>query len=167
MDTELRLAGVIKESIVDGPGIRYVVFAQGCPHHCEGCHNPDTHPFEGGFSVAPVKIIEDIKKNKLISGITLSGGEPFCQASAFSVLAEMAKDNGLTVIAYTGYTFEHLLSTKDPAVFNLLQHTDRLIDGPFILAQKSLSLKFRGSKNQRVIDVNASLQGGNIIETEI
>src|ERR1035437_4587591 len=108
MGVQLRLAGVVKESIVDGPGFRYVVFAQGCPHNCEGCHNPETHDFDGGFTAYPEKIINEIKNNSLISGLTLSGGEPFCQAAAFSALANMAKVKGISVITYTGYTFEEL-----------------------------------------------------------
>lgn len=156
----LSLSGIIKESIVDGPGIRYVVFAQGCPHHCEGCQNPQTWPFEGGKKVSVSQIIDEIKENPLISGITLSGGEPFCQAKDMAELARAAHKIGLNVIAYTGYFYERLLElSKDtPEIMELLKQIDVLVDGPFISALKSYELKFKGSSNQRAIDVKKSLE---------
>ena len=165
---EFRLAGVIRESIVDGPGFRFVVFAQGCPHHCEGCHNPETHSFEGGYISNTDNIIEAMKKDSLLVGITLSGGEPFCQAEAFSVLARRVKEMGLNVMAYTGFTFEQLYSAfeKHPEYKKLLEQVDILIDGKFELKNRSLALKFRGSTNQRVIDVPASLEAGKAIERD-
>ena len=98
MGTVIRIAGVVKESIVDGPGIRYVVFAQGCKHNCKGCHNPHTHSFEGGSIVEVDSIISEMKRNPLLDGITLSGGEPFEQAEGFAVLAQKARANGYDVI---------------------------------------------------------------------
>ena len=166
MENCLNLAGVVKESIVDGPGFRYVVFAQGCPHHCEGCHNPETHAFGTGFPATPEKIIEDIERNSLISGITLSGGEPFCQPVAFAALAKMAAKKGISVITYTGFLFEELIKSDEEAVLALLKATDFLVDGPFMLDQKSLLLKFRGSKNQRIIDVKKSIESNMVITTE-
>ncbi|WP_303870866.1 anaerobic ribonucleoside-triphosphate reductase activating protein [Acetobacterium wieringae] len=156
MTSQIRIAGVVKESIVDGPGIRFVVFAQGCHHHCEGCHNPATHDLSGGHLVSIDTIIAEMKKNPLLDGITLSGGEPFLQPEGFSELAKCAQAAGFHVITYTGYTFETLLAKKDQRWLRLLRYTDLLVDGRFEEEQKSLLLKFRGSKNQRIIDVNQS-----------
>lgn len=153
----LRLAGTINESIVDGPGIRYVVFAQGCPHHCTGCHNPATHPFDGGFSADIDTLLDKIRANPILDGITLSGGEPFDQAQGFAHLARGAKELGLNVWVYTGYTYETLCSKEGmPGWDELLAAADVLVDGPFILAQKDLLLRFKGSGNQRIIDLKRS-----------
>lgn len=156
----MKLAGIIRESIVDGPGIRFVIFSQGCPHRCFGCHNPDTHDFEGGFEVQPEKILTEIKKNPLLCGVTLSGGEPFCQAKEFSNLALQIKAEGLNIMTYTGYTFEHLIKNADESNFwkSLVENTDILVDGQFQEEYKDLTLKFRGSSNQRILDVNSSLK---------
>lgn len=166
----LKLAGVIKESIVDGPGIRFTVFVQGCPHHCPGCHNPQTWAYEGGSEASPGKIIAEMNKNPLLRGVTLSGGEPFCQSKALAELAEAAHKEPLPggrrydVVAYTGFTFEQLLkkSKKEPEIRALLKETDLLVDGPFIEELKSYDLLFKGSSNQRLIDVKASLESGNV-----
>jgi anaerobic ribonucleoside-triphosphate reductase activating protein len=152
-DKVLRIAGIVRESIVDGPGIRFVVFAQGCPHRCKGCHNESTHDFEGGYDCSIGKILTEIDKNPLLAGVTFSGGEPFCQASAFYDLGIEIKKRGLDIVAYSGYTFERL---KDMAVTNadishLLEIIDYLVDGPFILEEKDLTLEFRGSRNQRFL----------------
>ena len=156
----LTLSGIIKESIVDGPGIRYVVFAQGCPHHCVGCHNPQTWSFEGGKRVIIPQIMDEIKENPLISGVTLSGGEPFCQAEDMAKLARAVHEKGLNVIAYTGYIYEKLIemSKSKPEIMDLLKQVDVLVDGPFVSALKSYELKFKGSSNQRAIDVKKSLK---------
>jgi anaerobic ribonucleoside-triphosphate reductase activating protein len=161
----LKISGIIRESIVDGPGIRFVVFAQGCPHHCEGCHNPQTWPFDGGKDVTVQKIMDEIKKNPLISGITLSGGEPFCQPEGMAALASAARGQGINVIAYTGYLFERLLemSKAEPNVMEFLKQVDVLVDGPFITALKSYELKFKGSSNQRAIDVKKSLEQNTVV----
>lgn len=166
--TKLKLAGVIKESIVDGPGIRFVVFAQGCPHRCKGCHNPDTWNPNGGYETSVDNIINEVKKNPLITGITLSGGDPFMQANGFAELANQAHKLGLNVITYTGYTIEYLISNiaLHPEWENLLRNTDTLIDGPFILSERNLMLKFRGSNNQRIIDPVASIESGHAIEKD-
>ena len=152
-DKVLRIAGIVRESIVDGPGIRFVVFAQGCPHRCKGCHNESTHDFEGGYDCSIEKILTEIDKNPLLAGVTFSGGEPFCQASAFYDLGIEIKKRGLDIVAYSGYTFERL---KDMAVTNadishLLEIIDYLVDGPFFLEEKDLTLEFRGSRNQRFL----------------
>lgn len=164
---ELRIAGTANDSIVDGPGIRFTVFTQGCPHNCEGCHNPQTHDFNGGTVIDTDEILEKIKGNPLLDGVTFSGGEPFCQAEALAYLGRQIKLLGLDVVTYTGYTFEKLLSEHDKNHWGeLLETTDFLIDGQFILAQKDWNIKFRGSSNQRYIDCKASLEAGTAIECE-
>lgn len=153
----IRISGIEPESIVDGEGIRYVIFTQGCPHHCSGCHNPQTHSFDSGKLVLIEDILDDISKIKdWIDGITLSGGEPFCQIGQCSIIAEQAQKMGLSVWCYTGYLFEDLYRQG----IELLKHIDVLVDGPFVQAEKSLELDFRGSRNQRVIDIPESLKEG-------
>ena len=158
----MRIAGMIQDSIVDGPGFRFTLFTQGCPHDCEGCHNPETHDFGGGSEMSTDEIIRKLLSNPLTDGITFSGGEPFEQAGDCAVIAKAARDNGLNVWAYSGYTFEELIkkAEKQPEVMDLLKLTDVLVDGRFILAQRSLSLKWRGSANQRILDVPKSLAAG-------
>ena len=158
----IRIAGTVNDSIVDGPGYRYTIFTQGCPHHCPGCHNPQSHDFEGGRVVDTDTILRQVRENPLLDGITLSGGEPFCQPEACRELAEAARDLGMSVWCYTGYTWEKLLQEADPARLALLDAVDVLVDGPFILAQKSLELKFCGSRNQRLIDVKKTRQAGQV-----
>lgn len=153
----LKISGIERESIVDGDGIRYVIFTQGCPHHCPGCHNPQTHSFDAGKLISVDRLLADISKRKdYIDGITLSGGEPFCQSDQCSVIAEQVQKMGLTVWCYTGYLFEELYGRND----ELLNHIDILVDGPFIQQKRSLALQFRGSTNQRLIDIPASLKAG-------
>lgn len=160
---ELQVAGIVKESIVDGPGIRYAVFVQGCPHGCPGCHNPQTHPFEGGSRMEVEDIFEDFQKDPILKGITLSGGEPFCQPSPLAELAKLVHGAGKDVAVYTGYVYEELLRMPDPAVRALLDETDLLIDGPYVEAQRNLELSFRGSENQRVIDMKATRRTGRVV----
>lgn len=164
---ELRLAGVIRESIVDGPGIRMTVFTQGCPHHCEGCQNPSTHSFDGGYISRPENILKAIDQNPLLRGVTFSGGEPFIQAGALAELAEEVHKRGLDVITYSGFTYEQLTESFDrfPDRKSLLEQTDYLIDGRFELDKKSYNLQYRGSSNQRIIDVKKSLYSGKAVET--
>ena len=163
---QLKLAGVVKESVVDGPGIRLVVFVQGCPHHCQGCHNPASHDPAGGYIASTEELLAELDKNRLISGLTLSGGEPFGQLDAMIELASGAKERKLSVMVYTGYVFDELmtLGTKDKRVGQLLNLTDILVDGPFMIELRDISLAFRGSGNQRLIDVPASLQQGGVVE---
>ena len=164
----IRMAGVIRESIVDGPGLRFVVFAQGCPHGCPGCHNPATHDFNGGTDCSLEKILAAIDQNPLLDGVTFSGGEPMSQPEAFCNLAEAIKERGLNLIVYTGYTYEELqkLGESRSAVQKLLDLTDLLIDGRFVLEQRDLSLLFRGSRNQRVIDMNQTRESGELTLAE-
>lgn len=162
----MRIAGFVEESIVDGPGFRIVIFFQGCAHHCYGCHNPETWDFEGGKEVSFDLIKKIIDDNPYVDGITLSGGDPLYQIDASTEIAEYAKSKGLDVILYTGFLFEEVLEmTKaNQRLKDLLNNVDTLIDGPFILEQRHLSLKFRGSSNQRIIDVKKSLMQNKIVE---
>ena len=160
-----RLAGLVNDSIVDGPGLRLAVFAQGCPHHCPECHNPQSHDFDGGEWGDTAEILRIAEDNCLLDGITLTGGEPFCQPEACAELARGAHELGLNVWVYTGYLFENLLNGTD-AQRELLKNADVLVDGPFLIAQKSMDVRFRGSKNQRLIDVQKSLNAGHTVELE-
>ena len=157
---KLRIAGLVNDSIVDGPGFRLAVFTQGCPHNCPGCHNPETHDFNGGSDMDTAEIILTMEDNPLLDGVTLTGGDPFCQPEACLEVARAAHKLGLNVWAYTGYTWEALLAEANPARMALLKEIDVLVDGPFLLAQRSLELKFCGSRNQRLIDVHRSLEVG-------
>lgn len=150
----LRLSGIVEESIADGPGLRYVLFTQGCPHDCRGCHNPQTHSFEGGFLFTVKAALEQFDENPLLAGLTLSGGEPFLQAASLCAVAQGVCERGKTVVTYTGYTFESLqeLAVRDPWVARLLDLTDTLIDGPYMEELRDMELPFRGSSNQRILD---------------
>lgn len=167
--SQVRLAGVIRESIVDGPGFRFVIFAQGCPHHCPGCHNPDTHDPAGGYDSDTGRLLAEFRKNPLLAGVTLSGGDPFLQARPLAELAGQVRALGKNVVTYTGYTIEYLMAHLDEhdGWRELLMETDVLIDGPFIAAEKSLMLRFRGSRNQRAIDPRASLAARTAVECDI
>lgn len=158
----LHLSNILGDSIVDGPGIRTVIFSQGCPHHCPGCHNPSTWSFEGGTAMDEEDIVQIVRSNPLCRGVTFSGGEPFAQAEGFTKLAILLKAQGYEVASFSGYTFEQLLQGTD-AQKQLLQQIDVLIDGPFIQSERSLSISFRGSKNQRILDVPASLEAGHAV----
>ena len=160
----LNLSGLISDSIVDGPGIRTTVFSQGCPHHCPGCHNPETWEFGCGTDVEEERILEIVRSNPLCRGVTFSGGEPFAQPEGFTRLAGLLKEKGYEVASYTGYTFEELLAGSQ-AQRQPLETIDILIDGPFLLAEKSLEVPFRGSRNQRILDVPKSLAAGEAVET--
>lgn len=159
----LELSGIQSDSIVDGPGIRTTFFGQGCPHHCPGCHNPETWAFGCGTPMETEALVQIVQGNPLCRGVTLSGGEPFAQAEEFAQLAVRLKKLGYEVAAYSGYTFEQLLAGT-PEQKKLLEQIDVLIDGPFIQEQKSLELSFRGSRNQRILDVPASLKKGQAVE---
>lgn len=159
----LRLCGTEPESIVDGPGFRFVVFTQGCPHHCPGCHNPQSHPFEGGYEVSVDELFQAVEENPHLAGVTFSGGEPFCQPGALAELGRRVKKLGKTVMTYTGYTLEQLQAMDDPQVHALLEVTDVLVDGRYEESLRDLTLLFRGSENQRLIDMNKTRQAGKII----
>lgn len=165
----LRIAGVEPESFVDGPGIRFSIFTQGCTHNCLGCHNPQTHDFEGGHFISLTELLSMIEENPLLDGVTFSGGDPMFQAASLVPLAREIKERGMNLVIFTGFTYERLVAMKDekPEMLELLSFADILVDGPFVLAQRCLSLKFRGSKNQRIIDVQASLAEGRAVLHQI
>lgn len=165
MNDTLRLYGLVAESIVDGPGYRTAIFTQGCRHACPGCHNPGSHALEGGTLWKLDDIAQKFTHNPLLSGITLSGGEPFLQAAGCAELARRAHGKGLTVWTYSGYTYEQLcaLAEREAPVAALLQQTDVLVDGRFVLAERSLELQFCGSRNQRVIDLAKTRAAGSVV----
>ena len=163
---EIRLSGIVEESIVDGKGIRFTVFTQGCPHNCKGCHNPQTHDFKGGYLDDTDNLFEKFKDDPILKGMTFSGGEPFMQPKPLTELAK--KIHSLKykdVWCYTGFTFEELLKGNEDWI-ELLSNIDVLIDGKFVEELKNLELSFRGSENQRIIDVKKSLAENKIILVE-
>jgi len=165
---KLKLAGFKKESIVDGPGIRATVFFQGCPHDCPGCHNPETHDPDGGFTFTVNEVLALLDACPGISGVTFSGGEPFEQVAAAAKLAEIVKKSGLNLVLYSGYTFEQLIerSRQDRNYEQLLSSAWLLIDGPFIIERQNNNLPFRGSTNQRIIDLEQSVWQKKVVEWE-
>ncbi len=164
-----RLAGPIEtDSIVDGEGLRTVIWMQGCSHNCLACHNPETHDFNGGVEVDIEDIFKKLSTINNQSGITLSGGDPLAQPEASLYISKFAHSIGLTVWCYTGYTFEELIkiSIRKPIYLELLKNVDVLIDGKFELENKSYNCIYRGSTNQRIIDVKASLKKNKTILKE-
>lgn len=163
----IRMAGIVPESYVDGPGVRYTLFVQGCPHHCPGCHNSDTWDFFGGTVLTADELLEKIglakEDNPYLQGVTISGGEPFCQASSLTFVASKLAQLNLDLVVYTGYTIEEL--PKVPNALELLPYVDILIDGRFQRENKSLTLPFRGSSNQRLlskIQINEFLKNNGV-----
>ena len=154
----MNIAGIIGDSIVDGPGLRTTVFFQGCAHKCPGCHNPETHAFGAGNEMSADEIFRRVKNNPLCRGVTLSGGDPVYQAREASVLAEMLKSAGYEVALYTGFSWEELLAEKNPERLALLRFSDIVIDGRFEQENRTLELKFRGSTNQRIIESAKSMR---------
>lgn len=156
---QIRIAGLVPESYVDGDGIRFAIFMQGCLRNCEGCHNPQSHALDGGRLLDTGEIISAVKKNPLLDGITLTGGEPLLQIDAANELARAAKNLNLSVWCYTGYTFEELPADAAP----LIENVDVLIDGAFVESLRDLELQFRGSRNQRIIDLNKTRAQNRIV----
>jgi anaerobic ribonucleoside-triphosphate reductase activating protein len=162
--TKLRVAGIVQESYVDGPGIRMAVFVQGCNHCCSGCQNPHTWDYDSGYDVSIEKIINDFSSNPLLNGITFTGGEPIDKAYILCEIADIVKNKfNKSVWCYTGYTFEELMLVKNNTLSNFLNNIDVLVDGPFVLDKRDLNLLFRGSSNQRIIDVQESLKANKVI----
>lgn len=159
----MRIANTVEDSIVDGPGLRVTVFTQGCPHNCPGCHNPDTHDPQGGRESSVDQLIAQLAVNPLTRGLTLSGGEPFLQGEDCARLAAAAHAKGLDVWTYSGYRYEVLAAGEDPGWRALLAETDVLVDGPYLEKEKSYEIHFRGSRNQRLIDVPASRRAGRVV----
>lgn len=161
----IRIASYIDDSIVDGPGIRFTIFFQGCDHKCKGCFNPETRDFNKGTLIEEEELFNRIKENPLLSGVTFSGGDPFYQIKGALSLAKLIKTTNLNIFAYTGFLYEELLekAKSDKDLDELLHLVDYLVDGPFILEQKDISLRYRGSKNQRIIDLKKSLNERKIV----
>lgn len=158
---KLRLFGCVNDSIVDGPGLRYTIFVQGCHHNCLGCHNPESHDINGGYVKEIAEILKEIDENPLLDGITLSGGEPMLQVETLIELSKEVKKRNLNIILYSGYTYEQIIDDVNKK--SLLELCDMLIDGKFELEKRSLSLLYRGSSNQRLINVQESLKQNCII----
>ncbi|MCI6101320.1 MAG: anaerobic ribonucleoside-triphosphate reductase activating protein [Selenomonas sp.] len=162
---KLQIAGIVDDSIVDGDGCRLTVFVQGCPRRCPGCQNPETQPTEGGRTIDTAAILQQMAENPILSGITFSGGEPFLQPAPLADLARAVHQRGLDVWSYTGFTLEELekRAEKDKATRALLRELDVLVDGPYEETQRDLTLHFRGSRNQRVIDMQKTRKAGRIV----
>lgn len=161
--SKLRIAGITPESIVDGPGLRWTLFTQGCPHGCLGCHNPETQPISGGREASVEELLLSICSNPLLDGVTLSGGEPLIQPEACLRLCLEVKKMGLSIWIYTGYTFEWIMTQGSDAQRSLIAQSDVLVDGRFLLEERSLELLYRGSRNQRLIDISKTLAAGQIV----
>lgn len=165
MSKTVRLSGIAYESLVNGPGLRRVFFSQGCNHNCKGCFNPETHSFDGGEDKDMDELIKDVLGNPMIKGVTFSGGDPFERAEEFAYMAMKFKEAGLNVWSYTGYTYEYILENLDNRAGwrELLNNLDVLVDGKFEEDKKVEGLKFKGSSNQRIIDVKESLELQDVI----
>lgn len=166
---KIRLAAYLQsDSIVDGEGIRTVIWTQGCPHHCLGCHNPETWSFDEGELVDLEDVYEAIDELEGQDGITFSGGDPFMQPKECCEIAKYARSKGLNIWSYTGYDYEVLieLAKKKPEIMDFLKELDVLVDGKFVLSKKSFSCIFRGSTNQRLIDVKESLKQNKVVLVE-
>ena len=165
MSKTVRLAGIAYESLVNGPGMRRVFFVQGCKHKCKGCFNPETHSFEDGEIMDMDKLIKDVLDNPILKGVTFSGGDPIEQAHSFAYMAKAFKNSNLNIWCYTGYTFEKLLEVMkvDTAISELLNNIDVLVDGRFEINNKEEGLRFRGSTNQRIINVKESLNQNKVV----
>lgn len=162
---EIRLYGTVDDSIVDGPGLRFAVFVQGCSHGCPGCHNPESQPTCGGAISSVGEVLARIEANRLVKDVTLTGGEPFEQCGACIALASLLKERGYGVWVYSGYRFEELVAgVPDPDAPRLLELCDVLVDGPYVDALASYELAWRGSSNQRVIDLARTREVGSVVE---
>ena len=165
MGNTIRLAGIAYESLVNGPGMRRVFFSQGCRHNCKGCFNPDTHSFDGGEEKDMDELIKDVLGNPMIKGVTFSGGDPFERPEEFAYMGEVFKKHGLNICSYTGYTSEFIVShfNEKPEWRRLINTLDVLVDGQFEEDKKEEGLLFRGSSNQRIIDVKESLKRNQVV----
>lgn len=147
---KIRLAGEIKDSIVNGDGIRYVLFSQGCNHNCPGCFNPETHSFDGGEVFDTKDIIEKINNDFIIDGVTFSGGDPFEQPLPFIEIAKSIDRERLDIWCYTGYTLDEILKSGDKNKQKLLNNIDVLVDGKFDI-NNITNIAYKGSNNQNII----------------
>lgn len=162
-EDSLRVAGIVEDSIVDGDGFRFTIFVQGCPRRCFHCQNPETQPLEGGHIETIDGLMQQIQSNPLLTGVTFSGGEPFLQCAPLARLAKKIHAAGLDLWSYSGFTLEELQARHDQATDALLNEVDVLVDGEYVEELRDLTLHFRGSSNQRVIDMNATRQKGQIV----
>ena len=158
----IRISGIVPQSIVDGPGLRMTVFTQGCPHRCLGCHNPQTHDFTGGYDCKVKDILAKFDQNPLLAGLTISGGEPFSQAKQLIPLAKKIRERGKNIWCYTGYTFEEIMKMAEgnADIMRFCALIDVLVDGRFVLFKRNLDILFRGSDNQRILDMPRSIMEG-------
>lgn len=167
----MKMSGFYDESISNGLGWRAVLFVSGCPHHCPGCHNQEAQDFNYGEEFNEDEILERIKENSILKGITISGGEPLCKENISEVL-KFIKDvkqvrPEFNIWCYSGYTLEQLIDRNDDTTNKCLKEIDVLVDGQFIQAKKDPTLKFRGSSNQRIIDMKSTLQTHKFIEYKL
>ena len=164
----MRISAIVRESIVDGPGIRFVVFTQGCHHHCPGCHNPETHDPDGGYLITPEELAAEFKKsisdNPLLDGVTITGGEPLLHASELLSFLPAVREAGFNIWLYTGYTIEEIITCGCPEQMQLIEAVDRVVDGRFLTEQRTLDVPFVGSKNQRIIVVKKTLPFGSEVQ---
>jgi anaerobic ribonucleoside-triphosphate reductase activating protein len=157
----IRILNILHDTTVDGPGFRTSIYCAGCRHHCPGCHNPESWDFSAGYEVETDLLMQEIMADPF-ADVTFTGGDPFFQAEGFAELARRIKtETTKTIWCYTGFLYEHLL--EQPRYRTLLEQLDVLVDGPFIMAQRNEDLLFRGSANQRLIDVQASLKAGTVV----
>lgn len=162
---KVRLAYPIQsDSIVDGEGLRSVIWFQGCKHYCKGCHNPETWNMNQGYEVDIEQLKKEIEELELQDGVTFSGGDPMFQPEALLYLLKVVKENGMNTWVYSGYTFDKLLEIAiEKSIYrDILNNIDVLVDGLFELENKSLNVIFRGSTNQRIIDVKKSIKEGQV-----
>jgi anaerobic ribonucleoside-triphosphate reductase activating protein len=159
----LNVANCISDSIVDGPGLRYVIFTQGCKHHCLGCHNQQTWDTNKQTYLDIDYLVNEAISNKILDGVTISGGEPFLQPEGILNLVAKLKKHNVNVMVYTGYTYNELVELKNPSINKILDQIDYLIDGRFILKERSLNLLYRGSTNQNFIDVKSTRKSNKVV----
>ena len=169
MSDKIRLAGIAQNSLVNGIGLRKVFFSQGCTHKCKGCFSPFTWDFESGKLIDIDELVKQVKDEYYLDGVTFSGGDPFQQADKFAILSKELKKNNINIWCYTGYTWEELLglSKTDNGIKDLMHNCDVIVDGPYIQEKHDPNLKFKGSSNQRIIDVKLSLQQNKIVLFDI
>lgn len=157
-DITLRVIDIVPGTSVDGPGLRTSIYFAGCAHHCEGCHNPQSWAFDGGHEMTSEQIMEVVEENGF--NVTFTGGDPMYQAKALAPLADRLHAAGYNIWCYTGFTFDRLF--EDVHMHEAMKRCDVIVDGPFISSMRDLSLRFRGSSNQRLINVAETLSKGNI-----
>ena len=160
---KIRMFGYSPESIVDGKGFRFAIFVQGCLADCPDCHNPESHDLNGGYLMDTEDLIKEFSENPLLDVVTFSGGEPLLQPEPLTEIARAAKDLNLNIWIYTGFTFEDIINQGDAKVLELLKLADVLVDGRFVKEERSLELKFKGSRNQRLIDLPKTFETGSVV----